>query len=34
MNYQVVTDDLDDGRTDGKVVHISDHSPLVSYIMY
>lgn len=34
MTYQVITDDLDDGRTDGKVVHISDHSPLVSYIMY
>ena len=34
LTFQVVTDDLDTGRTDGNKVHISDHSPLVSYLFY
>lgn len=32
--YQVLTDDVDTGRTDGKTVHISDHSPIVTKITY
>ncbi len=32
--YQVITDDLDTGRSDGKAVHLSDHSPIVTKIYY
>ena len=32
--YRVLTDDLDTGRTDGKTVHISDHSPLSAQLTY
>ena len=32
--YLVITGDLDEGRTDGEVVHISDHCPIVAEISY
>lgn len=34
MTYQVLTDDLDTGRSDGLTVHISDHCPLVMYLIF
>ena len=34
LTYRVLTDDLDTGRTDGKTVHISDHSPLMAQLIY
>ena len=34
MTYQVLTDDLDTGRSDGLTVHISDHCPLVTYLIF
>ena len=34
ITYQVLTDDLDTGRTDGKTVHISDHCPIVSKLLF
>ncbi len=33
-SYIVCTDDLDSDRTDGKNVHISDHSPIIMEIYY
>ena len=34
MTYQVLTDDLDTGRSDGLTVHISDHCPLVMHLIF
>lgn len=34
ITFQVLTDDLDTGREDGKTVHISDHSPLVADLIF
>lgn len=34
QTYTVITNDTDSGRTDGKVVHISDHCPIVTVISY
>ena len=33
VSFQVVSDDVD-ARSDGKFIHISDHSPIVAQIMY
>ncbi len=34
VTYQVITNDLDTGRTDGKTVHVSDHCPIVMKIYF
>lgn len=34
QTYAVITNDLDSGREDGKIVHISDHCPIVALITY
>ena len=34
QTYVVITNDTDGGREDGKIVHISDHCPIVALITY
>lgn len=34
ITFQVLTDDVDTDRDDGKTVHISDHSPLVADLIF